>query len=325
MECHFPIIESEGFIVAVLLCDTSREHIGLILRPSDDPVQDLSRKKYHTGGMFSIHGFRRLILLGNDLYNLRLNGKPVTAEWRDIVIAEAPSLAKRDAAPSRCFALHSITPAPPFRIPHWLISRLAQVGMEMRPISLQNIPTNGMPLRVTAAFEDVVSSECVELMLGTCVGAPGRPAHWAKVFPRFAYRLDLADLFSHDCRQDHVMAWPGWTKEFGDEDRTVRLSFSRCRLNPDHTLVVHVELEGRVYGDLKEKLNIAFPSRADIGIREEEAGGRRRFRIATPGVSPGQQPTSRSARSRTAVAGPSRTSIPKVPNEANKVDNSRRR
>ena len=150
MECHFPIIESEGFIVAVLLCDTSREHIGLILRPSDDPVQDLSRKKYYTGGMFSIHGFRRLILLGNDLYNLRLNGKPVTAEWRDIVIAEAPSLAKRDAAPSRCFALHSITPAPPFRIPHWLISRLAQVGMEMRPISLQNIPTNGMPLRVTA-------------------------------------------------------------------------------------------------------------------------------------------------------------------------------
>ena len=80
-----------------------------------------------------------------------------------------------------------------------------------------------------------------------------------------------------------------------------------------------------MYGDLKEKLNIAFPSRADIGIREEEAGGRRRFRIATPGVSPGQQPTSRSARSRTAVAGPSRTSIPKVPNEANKVDNSRRR
>ncbi|KAM5545132.1 hypothetical protein V8D89_001243 [Ganoderma adspersum] len=307
LECHFPIIESDGLIVAVLLCDTSREHIGLILRPSDDPVQDLSRKKYHTGGMFSIHGFKRLILLGSDLYNLRLNGKPVTAEWRDVVIAEAPSPVKRDVAPSRCFALHSITPAPPFRVPHWLLSRLAQVGMEMRPISVQSRPSNGMPLRVSASFEDIVSTECVELVLGTCVRTPGPPAHWAKAFPRFAFELNLADLLSHDCRQDHVMAWPEWTKEFGDEDRTVRLSFSRCRLNPEHTLVVHIELEGRVYGDMKEQMNIAFPSRTEAGVREEDTGGRRSRDVML--IPPS------SSRSRVAVAGHSRTFIPQVPTD----------
>ncbi|KAI1786623.1 HET-domain-containing protein [Ganoderma leucocontextum] len=276
LECHFPIIESGGLTVVVLLCDTGRQHVGLLLHSSDHPVQDLSRKKYHTGCMFRISGFKRLIFLGNDFYNLRLNGTAVTAEWRDIFIADTSPPIKKDVAPSRCFALHSITPAPPFRLPHWLLSRLALIGMEMHPVSLHNRPvSNGIPLHITVAFEDIISTECVELLLGTCVRSPGRPAHWAKVFQRLAFESDVADILSHDCLEDHVKAWPRWMKDFGDSERTVRLSFSHCKLNPEHTLVIHIELEGRVYSDMKDRRNIAFPSREDVGLTPGKNTGRR--------------------------------------------------
>lgn len=39
LECRFPIIESDGLTVAVLLFDNSREHIGLLLYPSKNSIQ----------------------------------------------------------------------------------------------------------------------------------------------------------------------------------------------------------------------------------------------------------------------------------------------
>ena len=103
-----------------------------------------------------------------------------------------------------------------------------------------------------------------------------------------------------------VMAWRGWTKDFGDEERAVRLSFSRCKMNPEHTLVVHIELEGRVYNDMKDELNVAFPSLKDVGPREASVGREPRRTTLSPFL-PGQQST-HSSSSRFTAAGPSRVS-----------------
>ena len=142
LEGRFPIIESDGFVVAVLLCDNGREHFGLLLHPSNTPVQDPFRKRYNVG-----YGFRRatlqgpdkaveqprlmrLISLGSNLHNMQVNGKTAKATWQDVLITETPPQMHRDDAPSLCSPLHSIAPAPPFRLPPWLVGRLAQLGME---------------------------------------------------------------------------------------------------------------------------------------------------------------------------------------------------
>ncbi|KAI1791126.1 HET-domain-containing protein [Ganoderma leucocontextum] len=276
LECHFPIIESEGLVIAVLLCDTGREHIGLLLHPSNFIIQDPSRKKYHTGQGFRMPsggaGFARLISLGDDFYNLRLNGKTVTAEWRDIFIADSPPPIKRDAAPGLCFPLHCITPAPPFRLPHWLIGRLTLIGMELRPLHMESKPVDGKPLHLSATFEDVNAKEGIRLILGTCLQSSGDGrSQWAKAMPQYSGNWGQKTDFSHDCLEHHVDAWQGWTKDFGDAERTVRLSFSRCRLTPEHTLAIHVELEGHVYDAMKGKKHVALPSREGFGLRKKDA------------------------------------------------------
>ena len=107
----------------------------------------------------------------------------------------------------------------------------------------------------------------VRLILGTCTQPPGRrPLHWAKAMPQCLDNLSQRTDYSHNCLRDHVDAWPGWTKDFGDAERTIRLSFSRCKLVPEHTLVVHVELAGRVYGAMKDKENVVFPSREEAAL-----------------------------------------------------------
>ena len=47
----------------------------------------------------------------------------------------------------------------------------------------------------------------------------------------------------------------------------MRLSFARCRLNPEYTLVVHVELEGSVYSAMKSRKKVEFPTREGSGLR----------------------------------------------------------
>ena len=279
VECHFPIIESGSLTIAVLLCDTGDEHIGLLLCPSNDPVQDPHRKKYHAAygfwsGASSCAESFRLISLGDDLYNLRLrvNGvvKTVTAEWRDIFILGSPPPIAKDVAPSRwCFLLHSIEPVPPFRLPQWLIGRLTRMGFEPLRLDIQSQSGAEKPLAVVAEFADRVTGEAIHIALGTYMQSSGTPAHWAKV--QLGYNYPWA-AESHDCGEHHVKTWPRWTRDFGDADRTVRLSFSSCKLTPVHTLVVHVELEGNIYDDLKSQKNIELPSRDALKLGTHAVG-----------------------------------------------------
>ena len=279
VECRFPIIESDGVVVAVLLCDTGREHLGLLLRESNDPIQDPSRKKYYIGRyqpvpfpspLRYISLVERLISLGPDLYNLRVNGKTVKAEWRDVFISDTfPSAMNHDdVGPTFCAHLHSVTPVPPFRLPQWLISKLTRMEMALLP-AYPYQPADGEPLNVRAVFEDVDTGEIIWLVLGTCVQSPGSPSNWAKAMVDYATRPPGSGWdppASHDCDVHHIKDWRGWTKDFGDAERTIRLSFSPCKLDPERTLVVHVELEGRVYNAMKGRKNVTFPPREAVGL-----------------------------------------------------------
>lgn len=239
-------------------------------------MQDPSRKKYHTGFGFRMAsgmiGFARLISLGADLYNLRFNGQKVEAKWRDIYIADSAPPLWKDEAPSLCSPLNCILPAPPFRIPHWLVGRMTSLGFELRPLHMASKPDGKKPLLAVATFEDVSAKEGIRLFLGTCAQAvqsiapSSRLHHWGKVMIQhdgnWSQRVDL----THDCSVHHIDSWPDWTKAFGDPNRTIRLSFRRCSLTPEPatTLVLHLELQGRVYEDIIGRTNVVLPSRDSL-------------------------------------------------------------
>ena len=61
----------------------------------------------------------------------------------------------------------------------------------------------------------------------------------------------------HDCPKDHIEEWPDSPdlgKTFGDDERTIHLSFSHCTLTPD-TLVIHLALKGTYYESLQKLEN----------------------------------------------------------------------
>ena len=269
-----PVIESQGITVAVLLCDTDAQHVGLLLHPSNANMQDPSRPKYHVG-----YGFRRpngsltyvrLVSLGKDWYNLQFNGQAVTAEWRDIYIADGPPPTRKDDRLSLVLPLNTLRPAPPFQVPHWLIGRFNTLGMEVRPPVLNSRPSvDGKPLRASLTFEDVHAKEAVRLLMGTCGGRDeegkdrpvdvARPTHWARALPLYNANWNTKIDTNHSCAEDHLDTWEGMSKDFTLEGRTVRMSFRRSKLAPDITLVAHVELEGAVYTRLKEASGMEFP------------------------------------------------------------------
>lgn len=276
LKCRFPIIESEGLTVAVLLCDTGREHLGLLLHPSKPAIQDPSRNQYHCGCCFMMpyilrFKFARLISLGSDFYNLMLNGKIVKAEWRDIFIADSSHALTKDVVLTRLSSQwNRIAPIPPFRLPHWLISKLMEMGMDPLPLQIASRPVNGTPLQMAAVFVNTDAWEGIRLILGTCTQSPGRPPlHWAKAGSQTANNWSFRTDYSHDCSVHHIETWRGWKKDFGAsarDPRIIRLSFSPCKLTPSHTLVINVELKGRVYDAMKDRKTVVLPLREGPGF-----------------------------------------------------------
>ncbi|KAI0779414.1 heterokaryon incompatibility protein-domain-containing protein [Fomes fomentarius] len=281
VECRLPVFELDGMTVAILFCEDGRSHLGLLLHPSPAPIQDPKRLLYRPGYGFSTdHGsvyLQRLVALGSDYYNMILRGKKVTAEWRDIAI-EQNDVYQDDRYLIRIYGrLNGIGPSRslPFHVPNWLLMRFRALEFEVFSLVAEGhgeFPgTSGRPLSLL--FKHTASHESLRFNLGTCMSmspsvkdAPdsGKPSlsHWARVDIEHMGNLGRNPPgLSHNCADDHIADWQNWAKEFGDADRTVRLSFTRSTIIPRmDTLVMHVELDGHRYREISETLNVPLSS-----------------------------------------------------------------
>ncbi len=120
--------------IAVILCESSRHHFGLFLT-RDPEEQDPQRPRYfgcdytksETG---SATYLARMCDLGDDLYNLTLNGKPVKASWRTIYVVPTTSHFDSENATSPTLLINS-NPVSRFRIPRWLVDQFIAVQFEV--------------------------------------------------------------------------------------------------------------------------------------------------------------------------------------------------
>ena len=291
MKCRFPVGHVGDFTIAVLLCETLTEHVGLLLHPyDDDDAEDPFHEMYYVGWDFDAdsktYKHVRLAYLGSDWYNLRFRNETFRAEWRDIYISNNNHRDKMDKfiswAPDRARGKSR-----PFRVPRHLIRSLR---------SLHLIPITGAP-KSEEYSDDSVEFTLVGFMnthttvgegffirLGLCAKRSDELLHlphWATVYvvnddtPSQKMLTDKNfTIISHDCETDHVEIWPNWTRDFGNTTRTVRLSFTRCVHNPITTRVVQVELIGSAYDNLRERsrgnLLARFKAVADVRRREVE-------------------------------------------------------
>lgn len=274
MQCRFPLAEVDGITIAVLLCETNEEHLGLLLHPAKETeLRDPTHNVYYTGWAFETgdtHRYCRVARLGNDLYNLRFRGKTFKAEWRDIIIHAG--LRPEDRAGTA--ELLSRFPADgaaglPFRIPRWTIGTLFSLHL-VPDCTVAERKDNGQQ-QIMLQCADSLRGESARICMGVCTDSDaspldvGRTFHWARAEPAVHAnrRNDAWHMGVHDCRADHVDAWPGGAKTFGNDERTIRLSFAPCKYSPK-TRVVHIELLGSVYEQLLREAGLRMPGRAEL-------------------------------------------------------------
>ena len=273
MKCRFPIIEIGDLLIAVLLCETEDEHIGLFLHPSPgSETQDPMRRTFYTGYAFiddhsGKGGLYRLATLGADLYNLRFRGKTYQARWRDIYIHANPrDTDEFDAVRRLLFFTPDTIPNTPFRVPRWLIGSLS--SLRIPPINSAEYDSDDELKCTWVEFADVVECEGVRLWLGfsKIPDGGGRFAHYAWAEPSRTETWNDEDWVRHKCREDEdrVADWEGMAKDFGDSERTIRLSFAPCSFSPVTTLVLHVELKGVVYEKMQRDAGLFIPSRSEL-------------------------------------------------------------
>ncbi|KAI0369036.1 HET-domain-containing protein [Pilatotrama ljubarskyi] len=298
MQAHIPVIEEYGLTIAVLFCFQDGEQLGLLLHPCDE-CPDPTRPLYHTSYSFDStnvcdchmpEGFMdtyRLIPIGGMLDNLRLDGKPVTAEWRDIFLELRPTPIAQHVEINR--SLDS-----PFRVPQWVIMKLrANWGFELY--------TSGFGLSARAGwrgarpqlidFKQLETGEAFGIWMGCCDGRPkassssrsgsgsesefesgascngshnsdsepepelplkdqGPAIPWA-----FAFLIDYGAPMAppkHQCPADHISEWPSGARTFGDEERSVQLTFRRCGMHPGGSHVMDIGLGGHLFIEIEE-------------------------------------------------------------------------
>ena len=279
VKCRFPVADlGERYVLVVLLCNTDQNHLGLLLHESNDVIQDPTKKRYVPGYIFGEYNalpkLARFTPLGGDLHNLKFNGKSLKPKWRDIYISNHSSPnGPGDRGLSLFYPLSCMTPTPPFRIPHWLISRLEMLDMIVDGLLIDNNPVGNEPFALRfgvfhlSARVNRVScyDERFWVFLGTCLRncPPGsRSVHWAKVVVEDTVNKNVHQWEPkglHDCESDHIATWPGRSNTFGCSSRTIRLSFARCRFVPQETLVLHLELEGSAHVDIQYGTNVWIP------------------------------------------------------------------
>lgn len=271
MKCRFPVADIGEYSIAVLLCETSTQHVGLLLHPvPESSVQDPRQKKYYTGYAFltaSVNRFRscRLVYLGNDLYNLRFKGTQIKPEWRTFYVQASPPFWENADPVLRLasFQLDSI-PTTPFRVPRWLIGNLSTLGFLWTSSVVNFVQPDNLP-QVTATFSNVPRSHSLRMWFGLCAADQGPPVHWAWLEMSYDQTWTRKwTTYQHDCAQDHIDAWPGRTRDFTTAGRTVRLSFTPCQHSPQTTRVLHIELKGEPLEEIQRACGLTIPSFAEL-------------------------------------------------------------
>ena len=262
MRCRFPIIDMGSYCIAVLLCEDRNGHFGLLLHaPPEDELHDPARRRFYTAYTFinpdtGFYTTTRLAYLGGDLQNLTFQNKRVRAEWREVYI-QTVSPPRYHEKPTHKLSLFRVQgpPAMPFRIPSWLTSALAALGLNPTWIGFPQL--DGGPLHLQQTVIYFTSTEKIErimLGLGLCTAPGGRPAHWAWAQTGHnSSRMEGDRRGEHDCARDHIDTWgPRRTRDFvGDEGRVVRLTFRPCPHTPATTRLVHIELGGPAYEEMQ--------------------------------------------------------------------------
>ncbi|KAI0704765.1 heterokaryon incompatibility protein-domain-containing protein, partial [Earliella scabrosa] len=269
---HFPVTELDGITIAILLCQDGEDHLGLLLHPSPTEGQDPSRKLYRVGCAFE-RASARMVYLGGDYYNLRVNRKHALPQpqWRDIYIEDSRPRRRRQHPVHMLTPINCDTTNPAFRISPSLVGRLREgFNMECRVSGAQHVTLERTSTILNMRYSAPGRDEIIIICLGTCPTASEAgswSAHWVTVHVRHRRRrMDdgteeptRIDATEHDCTQDHVEDWPKWTKDFGEDQRTVRLSFHRSSVAPTTTFVMHIELQGRIYEKLAGRANVVSP------------------------------------------------------------------
>ena len=249
VKLRLPVFESDGVTVAVLLCEDGESHFGLILQ-RDSEGKDLTRRRYYAGCAYATSKSKtrqvaRMADLGDNLYDLRFNGKRVEARWRTIfIVPSPPDSGSRGATVSNLTI--NCDPTPAFRFPHWLVSRFAALQFEVYQV--EN-PESHTMIRIFHRTQ-----KHLYLLFGICQDRPR--SRWAKIIISRS-----RPLASHDCSKDHIDSWTAQSKDFyGGAGETARLSFVPCKRQPETTLVIHVELLGRLYEEMLREAHVSFPS-----------------------------------------------------------------
>ncbi|KAI0695208.1 heterokaryon incompatibility protein-domain-containing protein [Cerioporus squamosus] len=268
-KCHFPIIEADGFTVAVLLCEKGGEHLGLLLHESRNPFQDPSRPLYFVSDSLQRkNGHRervRMISLGSDIANLQLNGEIIAAEWRTIYIAQSPGNGLASApSPSRSslptFKLDRSAAPMAFHLPQWLLARFSALGFHSS-YSCSDFWNSTTRVR----FHNWEHGEHIYVDMGACNQSP-TTTYWARVvFPHAKDSVTVPQSDVHDCDEHHIDAWfPVQSRLFGDAERAVRISFTPSKLDPARTLLVHLELVGAVFVEMLARAQVTIPSADEL-------------------------------------------------------------
>ena len=269
MKCRFPIAEVDGITIAVLLCETTTTHLGLLLHPAPaNQILDPSRNLYYASWAFynvnenTCSWAKRVIFLGGDLYNLRFRGKPIDARWREICIVTRPPMTMRRRGAHVVLRFLPDIPPTIFRVPRNLLQAMAALKLLPRSQMISSDPASTKTTRLI--FENVIPLEVVYILLGACTKAStdARPCHWAWAEHRFRATWDRKPTeYAHDCATDHVEDWPGRLREFGDAERRIHITFAPCpHAAAEQTLVLGVQLSGSVYENMQKDANIRLPT-----------------------------------------------------------------
>ncbi len=263
VKLRLPVATVDNTTIAVMLvCAGDGRHFGLFLT-RDPSAKDPKRPRYFTGCDFTQSAtgtasfLARLADLGSDLYNLTFNGKRVEATWRTIYIVPTASHFDTGSATMPSLLINS-NPGSRFRIPRWLVSRLVTLQFEVDQVR------NTDMLQVVRVVHR--SQGRIWISLGTCTSHHDHdepPPLWAKVD---IVRYIDPKTFPHDCSEDHVdsASWATRSKDFGDAERSVRLSLTPSTRMPDSKFLISLELFGSTFEELLQDAAISFPSLADL-------------------------------------------------------------